>query len=164
MTALGLACALTGQYIAYRLNMRVRMLEKVLVMLSSAQSSLEYLSSPSDELVHSLAENRELKNLKFLKACNEEMKNGADFRTAWETSLRDKSNTPYLKEEDISLLVSFGELFGTTDTAGQISNCRLHAEMLKDKLEEARRYCDSYASLSYGMGIVCGIGAVIILV
>lgn len=164
MTALGLACALTGQYIAYRLNMRVRMLEKILVMLSSAQSNLEYLSSPSDELVHSLAENRELKNLKFLKACSEKIKNGADFRTAWETSLREKSNTPYLKDEDISLLVSFGELFGTTDTAGQISNCRLHAEMLKDKLEEAKRYCDSYASLSYGMGIVCGIGAVIILV
>lgn len=144
--------------------MRVFLLQKVMLMISSAESGIEYLSVPSSELVKNLAENSQLSELKFLKVCNDEIMNGADFRTAWKKSLSDRCNTRYLEDEDVSLLVSFGLGFGTTDTAGQLSNCRLHTELVKDKLSHARKYYDSYASLSQGMGIVCGIGAVIILI
>ena len=144
--------------------MRVRMLEKILLMLTSVQSSLEYLASPSHEIIRSLSDNPELAELKFIEACRRNMDGGADFRAAWSSALCDRTLTPYLKPEDTAVLISFGTLFGVTDTAGQTANCQLHASMIKDKLSEAKRMCGSYASLAWGMGILCGIGAVIILI
>lgn len=68
----------------------------------------------------------------------------------------------YLKKEDIALLASFGEMFGSTDTCGQIANCSLHAALLNDKLEQARRKKERCTSLSMGLGAVAGVGIIII--
>lgn len=141
--------------------MRVRMLEKVRLMLSAAESSVSYLRISAAEMIKSLAENPELKDLRFLKVCLESMEKGTDFRNAWISSV--ESGVRCLKSEDKALLVSFGEFFGISNVEGQVANCRLHTELISERLAEARRIADRYASLSCGMGIVCGVGIVIIL-
>lgn len=144
--------------------MRVHYLEKLLLMLFTAENCIAYLAVPSDELITRLAENSELADLKFLKVCNDYMNNGKDFKTSWKASLNVKSNTRLLADGDIDILMSFGEVFGTTDKSGQLANCQIHKELLNERLENARASCKSYSSLSAGMGIVCGIGTVIILI
>ena len=163
LAVLGAVCALTGQYIAFSLSRRVLLLEKIQLMLSAAQTQLSYLSTPSDKLVEILADNPQLSGLTFIPECREKMESGSDFRTAWRESLSEK-NTRFLKKDDVSLLLSFGDVFGTTDTAGQLSNCSLHAELLQDKLDTARRARERYGALSGGMGIIAGIGLIIILI
>lgn len=153
---------MTGQYIAFRMNMRVRMLEKIRLMLSAAESSVSYLRATSDELVRSLAGNSELKELDFLRECRERMDSGEDFRSAWLSSVN--KNTRYLKREDKVMLISFGRFFGISDSDGQTANCRMHIKLVGDRLSEAKSMRDRYASLSCGMGIVCGVGAVIVLI
>lgn len=137
------------------------MLEKVRLLLSTAENSVSYLRIASDELVKSLAENPELKELSFLRICYDKMKSGMNFRSAWLASL--DGGVRYLKAEDKALLVSFGEFFGTTDVEGQSANFRLHAELVSERLKQARETADRYASLSCGMGVVCGVGTVILL-
>lgn len=137
------------------------MLEKVGLMLSAVQSSVSFLRPTSSELIRSLNENPELKELKFLPLCLKKMEK-EDFRTAWLASISEDAR--YLKTEDKALLVSFGEFFGTTDAEGQIANCRLHSELVSEKLRQARDMQNRYAALSCGMGIICGIGIVIVLI
>ncbi len=153
---------MTGQYIAFLMNMRVRMLEKVQLMLSAAENSVSYLRATSCELVSALAGNPELKMLGFLDNCLERMRSGEDFRSAWLNSV--KSDVRYLKQEDKALLISFGSFFGITDAEGQIANCRMHIKLAAARLNEAAEARDRYASLSCGMGIVCGVGAIIVLI
>ena len=141
--------------------MRVRMLEKAQLMLSAAENNVNYLRATSSELVSSLAENPELKELPFLGVCRVRMQNGEDFRSAWLSSVN--GNTRYLKREDKALLISFGSFFGTTDADGQTASCRMHIKLVGDKLSEARELRDRYASLSCGMGLACGVGVVIVL-
>lgn len=155
---------LTGQYTAYRLIRRVIILEKIQLMLSSIENEISFRSSPSYILIKSLGENPQLSELGFIGECLRRTGGGEDFHSAWKSSVSMKENVRYLKKEDTALLISFGELFGTTDTEGQISNCRLHSELVRDKLREARDIRDRYASLFMGMGIVCGVGIVIVLV
>ena len=164
LTALGLVCALSGQYIAFALNTRVRLLEKIQLMLTTAENSLNFLQSPCEKLIKDLSENTELNELKFIGNCFLKMQNGSDFPNAWRASLNEKRCVRFLKDGDKAVLVSFGEMFGTTDVAGQISNCRIHSELIKDRLEEARAVRERYASLSCGMGIVCGIGVIIMMI
>lgn len=141
--------------------MRVRMLEKVRLMLSAAENSVSFLRMSSAELIKSLADNSELKELKFLKICCESMAGGQNFRSAWLESI--ESGVRYLKTEDKALLISFGEFFGTSDVDGQTANFRLHSELVSERLSEARKTADRYASLSCGMGIICGVGIVVVL-
>lgn len=131
-------------------------------MFSVAEQSLCYLSSPADELIRALSEKSELSELEFLRTCYAEMNDGKDFRTAWSGAVGKRENVRYLDRDDVSLLLSFGENFGTTDSDGQVANCRLHSTLVDDRLVQARKKRDSCASLSCGMGVLCGIGLMII--
>ena len=162
MTALGLVCALSGQYIACVLNGRVRMLEKICLMLTSAESNISFLKSPAVDLIKNLAENSELRELEFLQVCHKRMESGEAFPTAWKRSVRDAAK--YLQSGDIAVLISFGEQFGTTDSDGQISNCRVHSELIENRLENARSTRERYSSLACGMGIICGLGVIIMMI
>lgn len=140
------------------------MLEKVQLMFTAAENSISFLQSPSDEVIKRLSENGELKELKFLADCREKMQEGTAFPEAWRSSAGKKENTKYLKDGDRAVLVSFGEMFGTTDAAGQISNCRIHSGLVGDRLSAARAERGKYAPLACGMGAVCGIGIIIFLI
>jgi len=140
------------------------MLEKIQLMLNAVESALTFLQITSERMMKNLSENAELSELKFLDDCFNRMQSGADFPTAWRGSLEEKENIRNLKNADVVVLISFGEMFGTTDTAGQISNCRVHSELIKDRLSVARSERERYSSLFCGMGIVCGIGLIIMMI
>ena len=133
-------------------------------MLTAAENSLSFLQSPSEKLIRDLSENEELSELRFLKICREKMQSGSDFQNAWSSSLNGKNSVRFLKDGDRAVLISFGEMFGTTDIAGQLSNCRVHAQLINDRLAQARSVREKYASLSCGMGIICGIGVIIMMI
>ena len=158
----GIACALTGEYFSFALSRRVELLEKIQIMLSAAENQLRYLSMPSDRIIEFLSANSQLDGLDFLNDCSKNLTDGGDFRTAWRKAVSDRRNTRFLKKEDTELLMSFGEMFGVTDTAGQVANCGLHSALLRDKLSEARSARDRFSSLSTGLGAAAGVGIIII--
>ena len=146
------------------LSTRVKLLEKIQLMLSITENEIRFFCRPSDELVSLLSSKSELAELKFIQSCNKLMGQGEDFRSAWSKSLDDNSKIRFLKKDDISVLRSFGEMFGTTDCAGQLSNCQVHIQLTEDKLNDARADRDRYASLSCSMGMISGIGLIIIFI
>lgn len=160
---LGIFCVLTGQYIAYTLEARVDLLEKIAVMITLIESEINYLQRPADEIFISLSGKKELKKLKSISSCSQLMNDGICFKTAWSKALSVKSNVRFLEKDDVNILNSFGETFGITDKEGQIQNCRLHLSLTESKLKEARQKRDSCASLSCGLGALTGIGVFIIL-
>lgn len=133
-------------------------------MFCVTESEIQFLCRPADEIINVLSSHTELGVLKFLKECERLMCKGTDFKTAWKSALASRENVRYLDNDDVSMLASFGELFGVSDSSGQISNCRLHSALLKEKLDEARDKRDRYASLSCGMGLITGIGVIIIFI
>lgn len=153
---------MAGQYAAYRLSMRVSKLEKIRLMLCITENELRCLCRPADELISVLCANSRLKELDFLESCRKAMNNGDNFASAWKRSLSDRANVRYLSAEDVSALLSFGELFGVTDIDGQLANCRLHTELLDERLLQARKQKEKYSSLSCGLGAAVGAGLIII--
>lgn len=160
LIVMGLTCAMAGRYIAFRLGKRVRILEKILLMFGTVENEINYLSRPTCELIKTLSEKEELKELDFLPVCLELSQNGEDISSAWAKSL-EKSDV--IGGEDACLLYSFGENLGRSDADGQISNCRYHAQLAQERLQNARRRREQYASLACGLGMLSGIGIFIIL-
>ena len=160
LAVLGLSCVMTGQYISYRLNRRVRILEKLLLMFTMTENEISYLCRPTAELIEKLSEKEELKELDFLSECLSIYKDCGDIERAWIASI---SESRCVDLSDSGILFSFGENLGKSDEEGQRSNCRYHAELAKEKLNLAREKRDKYSSLSCGLGAMTGIGLFIIL-
>ena len=66
LIAMGLACAMAGRYIAYRLSRRVRILEKISLMFGIAENEIKFLTRPTSELIELLEKKDELAELDFL--------------------------------------------------------------------------------------------------
>lgn len=160
LVVLGLSCVMTGQYISYRLNRRVRILEKLLLMFTMTENEISYLCRPTAELIEKLSEKEELKELDFLSECLSIYKDCGDIERAWIASV---SESRCVDRSDSGILFSFGENLGKSDEEGQRSNCRYHAELAKERLNLAREKRDKYSSLSCGLGAMTGIGLFIIL-
>lgn len=152
---------MTGQYIAYTLNKRVRILEKILLMLSIIENEISFLSRPTAELIAKLAERTELDELGFLKKCVPLLNECDSISEAWVTSI---SQTGGLDRVCTDILLSFAKSLGQSDIEGQISNCRYHSQLTRERLAAARSRRDRCASLSCGLGLLSGLGLFIILI
>lgn len=157
---IGLACAMTGQYVAFRLTKHVRTLEKISLMLGTVENEISYLGRPTCELIKILSEKDELKELDFLQKCLSLSKSGDDIVDAWASSI---SQSNVVNGEDACILYSFGEGLGRSDIDGQISSCKYHEKLVNEKLNEAREKRKRYASLACGLGMLSGIGVFIVL-
>ncbi len=84
------------------------------------------------------------------------MKAGKSFYESWQISLSNKESTKSLKEDDISLLDSFGRSFGTTDLDGQMANCDMHIQLIKSNLHKAENEMKLYRKPAAAVGFLCG--------
>lgn len=160
LISIGLACAMVGQYIAFRLSRRVRILEKILLMLGTAENEIRFLNRPTPELIDLLGKKDELSELDFLPLCLSLFEKNIDFMNAWSQSIHE---CKCIDAEDSCILYSFGESLGRSDADGQIASCRYHERLINERLAEAREKRKRYASLACGLGMLSGIGAFIIL-
>ncbi len=164
MTFLGITLALIGQHIAYSFSARVRLLEKVELMINIISNEISFLSVPADELIRELSERSEISGLKFISDCKFSITSGMDFKSAWQSSLKKRENVKYLSKSDVSVLSSFADGFGITDGEGQISNCSLYLEFIRNNLNDAKLRREKYSAMSSGLGILSGIGIIVVLI
>lgn len=160
LAAMGLACAMVGRYIAYRLSRRVRILEKISLMFGIAENEIKFLNRPTSELVELLGKKDELAELDFLPKCFAYISGGTDIADAWAQAIHESES---VDGEDACILYSFGESLGRSDADGQIASCRYHENLTNERLIEAREKRKRYASLACGLGMLSGIGVFIIL-
>ena len=128
------AGTIAGYVQSHRLSQRVAQLEEMLRFLNAAQTEIRYSAASVVEIIQ-----RHGSSLAFLQQCAARYKAGGDFHTAWEGGVRTGAKGTGLTEEDQTLLRDFGSGFGASDVEGQLSHCRLYAELFQDRLERARQ-------------------------
>ncbi len=143
-------------------SMRVRLLEKLELMLNIISTEISFLSRPADEIIAELSKRSELAELRLLSACERELSAGLDFRTACQRALGNRANVRFFNKSDISVLYSFFNGFGTSDSSGQLSNCSVCLGFIKENLSEARKQREKYSSMSSGLGVLAGIAVVVV--
>lgn len=157
------AFALAGKIFSTRVKERVKTLEKFRLMLKLMQTEIEYVNAPTYELLKNASERKELKDLFFLSECLMKLNSGAPFDLSWQEAVK-RTKPPELENEDLQLIISFGNSLGTTDQDGQLKLCGMYEELIVQKIQEARVKMKTHASLYSKLGIICGIAVVIILI
>ncbi len=126
------------------------------MMLDNIEILLEYRNLETVEIINSLNRSDGYGNLKFLKLITKGVHQ--DFNINVNNAFSDVNATADLDKDDIVLLKGFFSVFGRSGVEGQILNCRLYKEFLKQKLDVLEKNeaseCKTKGMLITSMGMV----------
>lgn len=157
-------CMAAGKTYSLLLLRRIRELERSALLIRQIELQLSFSQAPPAEIVLSLSGHPELTALRYLSDCAEKLRSGVPFPVAWREAVSQASGSSALNGEDIELLISFGSGLGTTDLSGQKKLCAMHAQLLEERLNAARRQYQSKGKLGTVLGTSAGAVAVLFFV
>lgn len=156
-----ISSAMLGQYLSKRLIKRAEELKRIKIMLVVLSAELDYCQAPVDALIEKLCERNELSKLSLLTKCRDDMKSGEQFPIAWKQAVEREASSGFLNPSDTDILYSLGETLGTTGVAGQLSNIKMHEELLSENLktaiENAQKYSKTVVAICFLTGLVLAI-------
>lgn len=147
---LGILC---GMFFSIQLREREKTMSFVLLLIKEITVQIRYTNSEIGDILRSAAQSTELKRLYFLEGCRE-IEPNTDFHEIWNSGVKKQ---PYLNTRDRELLIGLGDRLGQTDTEGQLSFLEMYAEMIKNRLEEAKRDYKDKGKLYRSLGLLCGL-------
>ncbi|MDR2647309.1 MAG: stage III sporulation protein AB [Oscillospiraceae bacterium] len=154
-------CGFCGAWMTYRLTVRTRELESLLQMLAYFRTQMQFSRAPLQTLLTNAS--RQSCAPAFLSGVMRCVSDGQVFPLAWKRAVEQQPNTFYC-EEDRRLLLSLGELLGSTDAHGQEEGLLLHEQLAKQSLEKARRQQEKHGKTYLTLGVLTGLTLVILLV
>ena len=159
LTPIMLSC-----YAGKRMRLRIRSLERIVLLIDTVSSRLEYSMMPTVELLEALTGNDELRDFDFLKLCFEKCKLGEVFPKAWRDSVIERASDYALNGNDTEALISLGEIIGSVDAEGQINRLKACRETIKSALVKAEQAFDKYGKNLPAIGALCSITVGIVLI
>jgi len=151
------ASTLVGYMESHKLSVRVEQLEAFWVFITAAKTEIRYTASPVDEIV------RRHGNMRLFTLCTEYCQSGSNFSDAWSDAVANGTKGLGLDDKDISLIHDFGAGFGTSDVEGQLAHCKLYAELITARLENAKEAKNRKAKLYFMLGVFAGMAVALLL-
>lgn len=111
-----------------------------------------------------LANEDEFSAFSFLNDCESKLKSNANIALVWKSSVVGSADRLHLDKSDLRLLISIGEILGSSDSHSQAEEFGLLSGFIGKNLESASAAYSSYGRLYRSLGVLCGIGAAIVLI
>lgn len=148
--AMAAAC-LIGITESWRLKLRVKQLESILLFFQQMEEEIRYAANPILEIIAAHGE-----DMAMLGICRQRMREGMTFPEAWQASI--DAECGRLTKADRQYLAEFGSAFGGMDQAGQLSACQLTKERLNFQLAAAKKDVEQKAKLYRSLGMLGSAG------
>ncbi len=140
-----------------KLSDRVRFFSLFKRFVSAAETAIRYRATPLTALVFQSA--AAYPGLVFLSRCEQELRAGVDFPTAWATGVECGKKGQGLKPEDAELLLGFGQGLGISDVEGQVAHCALYANLAEERYGQAKEEKTKKGKLYFMLGVLSGVAA-----
>ena len=161
--AIMLVCAAAGFLKSRMLAKRTLELQSILSALTFISTEIRYFASPTVSIMEKLEENNDYRRLRFFGLCSQNLKNTPDFQFAWKRALSQAKPYLSINHEDFEALCAFGDLFGSTDTEGQIANCARYSELIRQRLTSAVDDQKKRGRLYASLGVLTGVFLALVL-
>lgn len=143
---------LVGIYFSDRLKSRLKEIKYIIYMFEQISVLIRYKALTVYEIIDYLKENKICSQLNFIKLFKN--KEDISFEEQWCESI-DNSQT-YITKEDKKLLKSFGNVFGTSDVDGQLSDIELYKHNFIKIENDANEEFEKKSKLYKSLGIIIG--------
>lgn len=146
--------ALAGLYASKRLKRRADFLTQYVIFLTRAETMISYCSSEIGEIISEPGDAPLLSHM--LSVCCGMINSGSDFTAAWTSGVNAAADEGLLAGEDISLVRSFCDGFGTSGTEEEIAKLRLHREFIRQRASALSEEAARRQKLYRVVGTFCG--------
>jgi stage III sporulation protein AB len=163
LIAIILTCTAAGLLKSHLLSKRSLELQTILSALSFISTEIRYYALPTATIMEKLDGNTEYKKLRFFGLCKQNLQNTPDFQVAWRSALVQAKPYLAMSKEDIEALKAFGDLFGSTDTDGQLANCARYCELFRQRLADALEDQKKRGRLYSSLGVLSGVFLALVL-
>lgn len=154
--------ALSGLYAAGKVERQTNFIKQYIVFLTQTETMINYCNADIIEILKSI--NSVPLMLPMISSCLEKMKGGKDFTSSWCSSAEELCSRKVISADDISMICSFSEGFGSLGSDEEIGKIKLHRAMAEQRLSELQPETNTKKRLYRVVGTFCGamIAAVII--
>lgn len=156
LAAFGL-CSAAGVRSSLLLKKRLELLEELSSMLCGFEIAMRCTAPPLDELFSEASGT-------FADMVRNHRLNAPDIRAAWEKACVELRSLPCCKDEEAALLSELGASLGKSDAAGQLSLIALYRERTALLAKSAAAEAAQKGKLFRSLGMLCGIGAAIMII
>ena len=143
--------------ISLLLKKRLELLEELSSMLCGFEIAMRCTAPPLDELFGEAVGT-------FAEMVRKQRQNAPDIRAAWEKACAELKLLPCCKPEEAALLSELGASLGKSDAAGQLSLIALYRERTALLAKCAAAEAAQKGKLFRSLGMLCGIGAAIMII
>ena len=157
LAAIFICTTLVGVSHGNRLKERALQLGAVIKLLHEIETMISYQALSLYEIFRIALENKNYEKLKFIEYFVNRSETNDPFLSAFQKAVEKAAPEMALKNEDIAQLLSFASGLGTTDTEGQIKNCRLYLKLFQENLNEANNVVAQKQKLYCSLGVFAGL-------
>ena len=151
---------ISGFLINYRAKKRLENLQKCLLIFEQIETNIAFCSDNVYSLIEKINEKSYPCFLnKFLSYNSNE-----SLSERWRKSVSESKFKDCFKNEDEQILISFGKMFGITDSEGQMKNCLLHKKMMENNFQKALREKEKRGNLVTTLSVIGSIMIIVLLI
>lgn len=142
---------------------RLKELKSLANMINIFQNKIKFTHKPLAEIFKEVALIRKDTHFSeiFIKT-SQKLKNKSA-QLAWNEAISEGEFFLNLKNEDLNLIRTFGNMLGKTDVEGQISEINQFAILLNGQIEKAKEEEGKNSKMYKSLGTIVGLGIVILL-
>lgn len=150
-----------GNVKASRYVDRLKELVNIKSALNILENKIKFTQIPLEEIFKQIASSSFEKNIEeiFKKLS---LTQNSNIHKDWKNVIN-TSNTN-LNEEDKKILIDMGNILGSTDVEGQVSNIKITSSFIDRQIEKAEQEKEKNVKLFRTLGIVSGLTIMIILI
>ena len=156
-----LFCIASGMFAAEKLVQRVRQLEQLLLFFGAIEGELVFTLEEPGEIFFHLQRRSKFDKLPFFKSTCQLMQAGKPFPLAFSQGIMGDAS---LHSEDRRLLEEWGNVLGSMDLEGQLTQFQILKERVKAQLALAQTECQQHSKLYRTLGVTAGAALFILLV
>ncbi|MPW25137.1 hypothetical protein GC105_04955 [Alkalibaculum sp. M08DMB] len=161
-----ISCVYIGKFMASSYEKRYIELLTFINFIDYFETEISYTSTPVIEILDSLTDKIKSPFKEIIIGVSEEL-TSYGYRplcTVWEENLYNNKNKLSLSQEDLELLIYFGNILGTTDMENQKKYFTVIKSRLQVQLTQAYEKKLKYTKLFKELGIIIGLFIVILII
>ncbi len=144
-----------------KIKLHIKALNQCELMVENMEMLLSHSNLSIKEIFNSLSNNQSYYLLSFIPLININLQKNINSNILNNENICHIKNNKYLNNEDKEILINFFSMLGKSDLNGQISNCKMFKDTLKNRLEE-NKHKELSECKSSGV-IIIGIGFFIVI-
>lgn len=143
-----------------KLSERVKTVEMLINLTEDFSNMIRYQAMTTADIISFAGNNPEYEMLDFISEMNKADKTDRNIHDIWREAVEKSS---VLRKRESEIMLSFGNMLGTSDISGQLSSIEIYKKRLENLLAESRNDYERKGKMYRSVGVLLGIMAGIML-